>query len=118
MSNDATFEEVGSKSGINYGSAFLAYKQRLEMHESNPLFQKVIKIWNARVFGDTAAAANSAEEFNFQSVNARSAAIDAALSGGLYDESELEQEVISGLESFSFTPGKIGIGFYNCYRLI
>ncbi|EKM76685.1 hypothetical protein AGABI1DRAFT_130980 [Agaricus bisporus var. burnettii JB137-S8] len=104
VSNDSIFEEVGSKSGINYGSAFLAYKQRLEMHENKPLFQKIIKVWNARLFGEVAAAADSAEHFDFESVNARSAAIDAALSGGPLDESELEPEVISSPTSLSFIP--------------
>ncbi|EKM75861.1 hypothetical protein AGABI1DRAFT_94503 [Agaricus bisporus var. burnettii JB137-S8] len=104
VSDDASFEEVGAQSGIDYGSAFLAYKQRLEMHENKPLFQRIIKVWNARLFGDTVATADSAEEFDFTAVNARSAAIDAALSGGPVDESELEPEVISGPRSFTFTP--------------
>lgn len=115
MSDDASFEEVGAQSGIDYGSAFLAYKQRLEMHENKPLFQRIIKVWNARLFDDTVATADSAEEFDFTAVNARSAAIDAALSGGPVDESELEPEVISGPRSFTFTPGKIRIGVNIIY---
>ncbi|EKM82918.1 hypothetical protein AGABI1DRAFT_125385 [Agaricus bisporus var. burnettii JB137-S8] len=84
---------------INYGSAFLAYKQRLEMHEQTPRFQRIINMWNARLFGILAGA--DAEEFNFDSVDSRSAAIDAALSGGIHDASE--SEVISG-PSFMPTP--------------
>lgn len=80
MSNDTSFEEVGAKSGIDYGSAFLAYKQRIEMHQELPRFQRIIKVWNKKLFGETDTDGNH-ETFDFSDNNsARLAALDAALS--------------------------------------
>jgi hypothetical protein len=56
----------------------MSFKQRIEMHEGTTRFQKIIKLWNCRIFGEHN---DDAEEFASidSGVSSRLAALDAAL---------------------------------------
>lgn len=90
LSYDHQFEEQGPDTDIDYHSAFLEYKERIEKHENTTRFRQIINMWNTRLFHsqeESVEDAPEATDTGLDDIAARSAMIDAALS---MDDTEAE----------------------------